>query len=79
MSDKKNMTKRIRNKDKYEIPIWNRPTITISEASAYSGIGTGKLYELTDVEDCPFVLWVGTRRVIKRNAFENYLENQYSI
>lgn len=75
----KNMTKRIRNKDKYEIPIWNRPTITISEASAYSGIGTGKLYELTDAENCPFVLWVGTRRVIKRSVFENYLENQYSI
>ena len=78
------MSKRVRNKDKYDIPMWHRPTISIAEASAYSGIGTGKLYEMTDTEDCPFVLWVGTRRVgrrtmIKRVRFEKYLENLYSI
>ena len=66
-------------KDKYDIPMWHRPTISIAEASAYSGIGTGKLYEMTDTEDCPFVLWVGTRRVIKRKPFVEYLERQYSI
>ena len=73
------MSKRVRNKDKYDIPMWHRPTISIAEASAYSGIGTGKLYEMTDTEDCPFVLWVGTRRVIKRRPFVEYLERQYSI
>ena len=73
------MSKRVRNKDKYDIPMWTRPTISIAEASAYSGIGTGKLYEMTDTEDCPFVLWVGTRRVIKRKPFVEYLERQYSI
>ena len=73
------MSKRVRNKDKYDIPMWHRPTISIAEASAYSGIGTGKLYEMTDTEDCPFVLWVGTRRVIKRKPFVEYLERQYSI
>ena len=73
------MSKRVRNKDKYDIPMWHRPTISIAEASAYSGIGTGKLYEMTDTEDCPFVLWVGTRRAIKRKPFVEYLERQYSI
>ena len=73
------MSKRVRNKDKYDIPMCHRPTISIAEASAYSGIGTGKLYEMTDTEDCPFVLWVGTRRVIKRKPFVEYLERQYSI
>ena len=70
------MSKRVRNKDKYDIPMWHRPTISIAEASAYSGIGTGKLYEMTDTEDCPFVLWVGTRRVIKRKPFVEYLESE---
>lgn len=70
---------RVRNKDKYDIPLWCRPTMTVMEASAYSGIGTGKLYEMTESEDCPFVLWVGTKRVIKRKSLVEYLERQYSI
>ena len=33
----------------------------------------------TTMENCPFVIWVGTRRVIKRKSFVEYLERQYSI
>ena len=49
------------------------------EASIYSNIGTGKLYEMTEKPDCPFVLWVGSRRIIKRKVFEEYIAKQYSI
>ena len=66
-------------KTKQEVPVWHKPTLSISEASAYTGIGTGKLYELTNPEDCPFVLWVGNRRMIKRKNFDEYIEKQYSI
>lgn len=45
----------------------------------YSGIGRAKLYEITNREDCSFVLWIGNRRVIKRKAFEEYMEKAYSI
>ena len=38
-----------------------------------------KLYEMTESEDCPFVLWIGSRRMIKRKAFDEYIERQYSI
>ncbi len=38
-----------------------------------------KLYELTNPEDCPFVLWIGNRRMIKRKKFDEYIERQYSI
>ena len=55
------------------------PIISVDEATAYSGIGRTKLYELTTMENCPFVIWVGTRRVIKRKSFVEYLERQYSI
>ncbi|WP_418374648.1 excisionase [Agathobaculum sp.] len=35
---------------------------------------------MTETKECErFVLWVGTRRLIKRKAFEAYLQNEFSI
>ncbi|MBQ8795377.1 MAG: helix-turn-helix domain-containing protein [Clostridia bacterium] len=65
--------------EKYEVPLWAKPTLKIEEASAYSGIGVNKLYRLTDSADCPFVLWVGSKRMIKRVRFDEYIERSYSI
>lgn len=65
--------------DELLIPLWVKPNLTIEEAASYSGIGTGKLYEITNKEDCPFVLWIGSRRMIKRKRFEEYLEQAYSL
>lgn len=42
-------------------------------------IGRDKLYEMTSQEKCPFVLWVGNRRMIKRRVFDEYIEKMYSI
>ena len=50
----------------YNVPLWHKPNLSIEEASIYSNIGTGKLYEMTEKQDCPFVLWIGSRRMIKR-------------
>ena len=66
-------------KKKYEIPLYEKPFLSIEEASIYTGIGTGKLYELTNPADCPFVLWIGNRRMIKRRVFDEYIEKCYSI
>ena len=66
-------------KQSYNVPLWHKPNLSIEEASIYSNIGTGKLYEMTEKPDCPFVLWVGSRRVIKRKVFEEYIAKQYSI
>ena len=52
---------------------------TVEEASEYSGIGTSKIKELSNSEDCPFVLWNGAKRLIKRKQFEEYLSSQYSL
>ena len=51
---------------KIEVPVWERFTITLDEASQYFGIGTSKLRELSNGDNCPFVLWVGSKRLIKR-------------
>ncbi len=64
---------------KDNVPLWHKPNLSIEEASIYSNIGTGKLYEMTEKQDCPFVLWIGSRRMIKRKIFEEYIANQYSI
>lgn len=64
---------------KYEIPIWQKMNLTVEEAMAYSGIGKIKIYQMTDKEDCSFVLWIGSRRLLKRAKFEEYIEKSYSI
>ncbi len=62
-----------------EIPVWRKATLTIEEAVAYSGIGRDKLRQMTNKEDCEFVLWVGNKRLIKRRSFEQYLEKTYEV
>lgn len=62
-----------------EVPIWEKSNLTIEEASAYSGIGVNKIRELSNDENCPFVLWVGSKRLIKRKLFDKYIEECYSI
>ncbi len=62
-----------------EVPIAQKMNLTLTEAADYFNIGVNKLRELSNDEDCPFVLWVGSKRLLKRKKLEEYLENQYSI
>lgn len=61
------------------VPVWEKATLSIDEAVAYSGIGREKLYELTAASDCPFVLWVGSKRLVKRKKLDEYIEEAYSV
>lgn len=65
--------------DKYYVPLLHKSNLTVEEAEAYSGVGRTKLRQLSNSEDCPFVLWNGTKRLIKRKQLDEYLENMYSI
>ncbi len=62
-----------------EVPIWEKSNLTLEEAAAYSGIGIGKLRILTNNDRCDFVLWIGTKRLIKRRKLDEYLERAYSV
>ena len=62
-----------------EVPIWEKSNLTLEEAAAYSGIGINKLRDLTSEQNCQFVLWVGSKRLIKRRLFDQYIEQEYSI
>ena len=61
------------------VPIWEKSNLTLEEAAAYSGIGINKLRSLSDKEDCEFVLWIGTKRLITRKKLDEYIEKLYSI
>lgn len=64
---------------KKEVPIWKKTTLTIDEAVAYSGIGAPKLRQLCDEPDCKFILWNGSKRLIKRKQLDEYVEKVYSV
>ncbi|MBO5570586.1 MAG: transposase [Clostridia bacterium] len=64
---------------KYEVPVWEKAALTLEEAAAYSNVGVNRLREISDAENCNFVLWVGKKRLIKRKLFEAFLEKSYSI
>lgn len=66
-------------KRKLQVPIWQKSNLTIEKAAEYSGIGRNKLRQLSDNEKCPFVLWVGNKRLIKRRQLDEYTGHMYSI
>lgn len=58
---------------KYDVPIWCKTNLTVDEAVEYSGISRAGLLKMTNQYDCPFVLRLGHRRLIKRRAFDEYI------
>ena len=64
---------------KYEVPIYEKSNLTLEEAAAYFNIGINKLRQLTDDDKCPFVLWVGSKRLIKRKKMDEYLSKSFSV
>ena len=64
---------------KHNVPISEKSNLTLEEAAAYFNIGVNKLREISDNDNCSFVLWVGSRRLIKKKQLEEYLSKMYSI
>ena len=58
---------------KYEVPIWEKYSLTLDEAAAYFGIGVNKLREMSDEPNCQFVIFNGSKRLIKRQKLEENL------
>ena len=64
---------------KFDIPVWKKTTLTVKEAAAYSNIGINKLEEMLRSPKCTFVLFVGTKKLVKRQAFEEFIANSLEI
>ena len=62
-----------------EVPIQEKLLLTIKEAALYSNIGINKIDEMLKQPNCPFVLYVGTKKLVKRKAFEEFIEGRVAI
>ena len=61
------------------VPIYQKMTLTIREAAEYSNIGINKIDALLKQPGCPFVLYIGTRKLVKRKEFEKYISENTVI
>ena len=64
---------------KDKIALSQKSLLTLEEASAYFNIGVCQMREITNDENCPYVLWNGSKRLIKRKPFEEFLYRSYSV
>jgi excisionase family DNA binding protein len=62
-----------------KVPIYLKMVLTIKEAAEYSNIGINKIDAMLKQPNCPFVLYVGTRKLVKRKEFEEYISGKLII
>ena len=60
-------------------PIHLKVTLTIREAAEYSNIGINKIDSMLRSPNCPFVLFVGTKKLVKRKEFEQFISGKLMI
>ena len=62
-----------------KVPIHLKMTLTTKEAAEYSNIGIKKIDSMLRSPNCPFVLFVGTKKLVKRKEFEQYISQRLVI
>ena len=62
-----------------KVPIYLKTTLTIREAAEYSNIGINKIDSLLRTPNCPFVLYVGTKKLVKRKELEQFISQKLII
>ena len=68
-----------RKEPQEKVPIHLKMVPTIKEAAEYSSIGINKIDAMLKQPNCPFVLYVGTRKLVKRKEFEEYISGKLII
>lgn len=61
------------------VPIQDKVALTIREVAEYSNIGVNKLESLLRSPRCPFVLYVGKKKLVKRKEFEKFITDNVEI
>ena len=61
------------------VPIHLKMTLTAREAAEYSNIGINKIDSMLRAPKCPFVLFVGTKKLVKREEFDQYISSKLVI
>lgn len=62
-----------------QIEIPSKPFLTVEEAAIYFNVGENKLRELTDKPRCEFVVFIGRKRLIKKEKFFNFINEASSL
>ena len=65
--------------DPESVPIHLKLTLSIKEAAEYSNIGINKIDAMLKQPNCPFVLYVGSKKLVKRKEFEAYISSKLII
>lgn len=66
-------------KSEINLSICEKSLLNINEAAACTGIGMRTLIKLSQEPGCSFVLYVGTKRMFRREKLEEYLLDSSSI
>ena len=61
------------------LPIDRKKLLSIREAAEYSNIGINKIDKMLKQPNCPFVLFVGSKKLVKRKVFEAYIDGKVAI
>ena len=67
------------NQQATNLPIDRKMLLSIREAAEYSNIGINKIDEMLKQPNCPFVLYVGTKELLKPKASVEFIEGRVAI
>ena len=62
-----------------KVSIHLKTTLSIREAAEYSNIGINKTDRMLRSPNCPFVLFVGSKKLVKRKEFEQFISSKLII
>ena len=65
--------------DTEKVPIHLKIALTLREAAEYSNIGINKIDSMLRTPGCPFVLYVGSKKLVKRKEFEEYISMRMAV
>lgn len=64
----------------YQMPFWQKYTLSIEEAAVYFRIGEGKLRRMVNENPtAEYLLWNGNRVQIKRAKFEAFVDRLAAV
>ena len=62
-----------------KVPIHLKIFLPTREAAEYSNIGINKIDSMLRTPNCPFVLYVDTKKLVKRKEFEQFISQRLVI
>ena len=74
-SNNKNNENKENNEKMQLVRVSEKIILTIPEAAALSNIGQNRLNKLLRAPNCPFVIRVGTKKLVKRKEFERFISD----